>query len=575
MRLTGIDTDLAEFERLAQSCHIADLEAADMLYRGELLQDIDIASAPFEAWLAAERTRTLELAQSTLRRVAERLEPADPSKAIQFARQLIALDAFGEDAHRLLMRLYARTGRRAEAARQYQICTDMLREEFSLAPEPETQALARRIAQGEFSPLRTAPPPVAPDRAARARAGRPRWAMLLPQIRVGVAPLRNLTAGNRQERIVGAIADDIIADLVSGIRAISLCAIDSASDLAVRHNDIAYILTGSVQQVGRATHRLNVQILDALTREYLWVGRYEWNVDDFVAKRSGISRAISHGLHLLVIREASRSVAAPGTFSTSDCIDRARTLLEERNDAENVVGAQRWLLHAYSYDPRNVAILEALAHTCQLTVSQPWCYEPDAVAIAADVGIATAMAALARAPRLAAALRWKGMFASLEGRFEDAQAAFIETLALDPTRASAPAFIGYNNVFLGEPAAARSAISEAIRLESSDRRRQMWFFFAGFNELVAGQTDEAIAYFRRSLNLNPRYGSAALFSAAALALSGQTAAGKQQMALFREHYPEYRLSSFQQQWQTRSTVPSYRAAITPVVNAIRHLGLDS
>jgi hypothetical protein len=47
------------------------------------------------------------------------------------------------------------------------------------------------------------------------------------------------------------------------------------------------------------------------------------------------------------------------------------------------------------------------------------------------------------------------------------------------------------------------------------------------------------------------------------------------MALFREHYPEYHLSSFQRQWHTRSTAPGYRAAITPVFNAIQHLGLDS
>src|SRR4030095_12381938 len=53
-----------------------------------------------------------------------------------------------EPAHRALMQLYAQTGRRSAALRQYQLCLTTLRRELRTEPEPETQALHEEILRG-------------------------------------------------------------------------------------------------------------------------------------------------------------------------------------------------------------------------------------------------------------------------------------------------------------------------------------------------------------------------------------------------------------------------------------------
>ena len=65
------------------------------------------------------------------------------------AGRLLRSEPTREDAHRLLMRCYARLGERAQALRQFRMCEEILRVEFEARPEPATLAL--------FDQLRLAP----------------------------------------------------------------------------------------------------------------------------------------------------------------------------------------------------------------------------------------------------------------------------------------------------------------------------------------------------------------------------------------------------------------------------------
>jgi len=64
-----------------------------------------------------------------------------PDRGIAVANSMLALDPSLEWAHRALMRLYLRTGRREAALRQYQECTRILSEELGVAPAEETRRL--------------------------------------------------------------------------------------------------------------------------------------------------------------------------------------------------------------------------------------------------------------------------------------------------------------------------------------------------------------------------------------------------------------------------------------------------
>jgi len=61
--------------------------------------------------------------------------------ALDFARRWVELDPLSEGAHRELMRLYAWTGQRPSALKQYRQCVRSLDRELGVAPLPEKRGL--------------------------------------------------------------------------------------------------------------------------------------------------------------------------------------------------------------------------------------------------------------------------------------------------------------------------------------------------------------------------------------------------------------------------------------------------
>lgn len=84
----------------------------------------------------------LYAAEGKLDLAAERLE------------RLIEADPLNEDANRLMMRVYAETGSRQKAHRQYETFRDALRREIGAAPSEETETLMRDILAGKVGRAR-------------------------------------------------------------------------------------------------------------------------------------------------------------------------------------------------------------------------------------------------------------------------------------------------------------------------------------------------------------------------------------------------------------------------------------
>src|SRR5439155_75978 len=72
----------------------------------------------------------------------------DIASALAHAKARLALDPLHEPAHRDLMRLYARSGDRSAALRQYHECVRLLDGELGVAPIAETKALHDAIEAG-------------------------------------------------------------------------------------------------------------------------------------------------------------------------------------------------------------------------------------------------------------------------------------------------------------------------------------------------------------------------------------------------------------------------------------------
>ena len=78
-------------------------------------------------------------------------EAGDYPTAIRVIAPLLTRDPTDETAHRELMRLYALSGQRHEALRQYQRCVDALNDELDVSPDAATEALYAQILNGTLS----------------------------------------------------------------------------------------------------------------------------------------------------------------------------------------------------------------------------------------------------------------------------------------------------------------------------------------------------------------------------------------------------------------------------------------
>jgi DNA-binding SARP family transcriptional activator len=156
----ALGSDAATFRRLIATESTTALEQAAALYRGDFLRGLDVDEAAFEEWLSAERERFRNealIAFGTL--VARHLEAAAYDAAIDAASRLLAIEPGHEPAHRALMRVYAATGRRAAALRQYQRCVEALQHDLGIEPSPETRAMYQQIVRTPAAP----PPPAEHD----------------------------------------------------------------------------------------------------------------------------------------------------------------------------------------------------------------------------------------------------------------------------------------------------------------------------------------------------------------------------------------------------------------------------
>ncbi len=128
------------------------LAIAARLYEGDLLSGFLVkGSTTFEEWLLSEQERLREGAVTALRTLVEAyLARGEYRVGIQFALRLVAVDPLSEEAHRYLIRLYALSGRRSRAVRQYEELCKILEEELGVEPMEETTELHESILGGDM-----------------------------------------------------------------------------------------------------------------------------------------------------------------------------------------------------------------------------------------------------------------------------------------------------------------------------------------------------------------------------------------------------------------------------------------
>jgi adenylate cyclase len=285
------EVDVREFELRVGSDDPEELSGALAIYRHDLLEGFVVREAAFEDWLRAARSRLRDRACAGYERLAERLSDLGRlEEAMDQLRSRLAIDPACEQAHRSLMELLARTGRRSDALRQYQQCVDALDRELGTEPSAQTLAILEKI--------RGAEAPVVPQKAVAAEPPLPVIEPIAEPPSVAVLPFENLSP-EEDSYFTDGITEDIITALS---RFGSLLVIARASTFAYRDRDVLdqqigeelgaeFIVRGSVRREGPRI-RLSVQLLEARTGKHLWAQRFDREVEDVFLVQDEVTETI-------------------------------------------------------------------------------------------------------------------------------------------------------------------------------------------------------------------------------------------------------------------------------------------
>ena len=145
------------------------LAEACELYRDDFLACFSLRDAPeFDDWqlLQAEILRR-ELTEALECLVEGCSAQSDFERAKGFAQRWLSLDPFSEPAHAHLIRLYAWSGQRQAALRQYQECVKRLEQELGVPPLASTTELYKAVKSNKSLPMPERLSPIASSREAR------------------------------------------------------------------------------------------------------------------------------------------------------------------------------------------------------------------------------------------------------------------------------------------------------------------------------------------------------------------------------------------------------------------------
>jgi tetratricopeptide (TPR) repeat protein len=264
--------------------------------------------------------------------------------------------------------------------------------------------------------------------------------------------------------------------------------------------------------------RVNVQLIDAETGNHIWADRFDKPAADLFQMQDEIVARLANQLGAeLISAEARRAQQAPNPDSMDLYFQGLASLNKGINPA-NMAQARGFFERAVALDPDN---LDALLGVGRVDYSIGGAYlsdDRDARLAAAETTIAKV---LSRRPDDALAHEIMGGILNQTGRSEQGIAELERALALDPNDAAAQGMIGLAKTFLGRFAETVAHEEEALRLSPRDSFAWLWLHFEGGAKMALGANEEAVALFRRSIEINRTIPLSHFFLAAALANLGK------------------------------------------------------
>ena len=257
------------------------------------------------------------------------------------------------------------------------------------------------------------------------------------------------------------------------------------------------------------------------------------------------------------------------------CLSLADTASERAWSFHNSTEALFWFRSVLKVDPQNTTARLASARVYQYIASQPWWHNNVSLAKGA-ASKALAMLEEPFKPHNAVESSEKalvcGQLYSAIAEPNVANKYLNEGITIDPGCSIGHYFLHFNNIFT-DPRDDRilSGLDKAVGLaeaEGSQRRLAAALYFRGFANTLFSNYHEAIRDLKRSMAINPGYGSAnlALIAVAALAQHKDT---YKSVRCFKERYPNFTSDILDYMWVDRSSCSEYQRLVRPIVEVVK------
>jgi TolB-like protein/class 3 adenylate cyclase/tetratricopeptide (TPR) repeat protein len=346
-----------------------------------------------------------------------------------------------------------------------------------------------------------------------------------PRLSIVVLPFANIGGDAAQDYFVDGVSESLTTDL-SRISGSVVIARNTAFTYKGKPFDVKrigrelnvrYVLEGSVQRGGNRM-RINVQLIDAESGSHLWAERFDKPLADLFDMQDEIVARLANTLNTqLITAEARRAERAPTPDST-DLTFQGMARLNKGQIPADLAQARSFFERALALNPDN---LDALLGAASIDASLAINYMNDDKAACLMAVEATLTKAMALAPNNAWVHYSIGNVQINTNRGVQGIAEFERALALNPNYAAAYAQIGAAKVFIGHPGETEAHVLDALRLSPRDTFAYVWLGYLALSKLFLGAAEEAVAWYRRSLEINANRIISHVYLAAALAELGR------------------------------------------------------
>ena len=397
-----------------------------------------------------------------------------------------------------------------------------------------------------------------------------------PRLSIVVLPFANIGGDSEQDHFVDGVTESLTTDL-SRIRGAVVIGRNTAFtykgkavDLKQigRELNVRYVLEGSVQR-GGARMRVNVQLIDAETGNHLWAERFDKPLADLFDMQDEIVARLAGALNTeLIAAEARRAEQAPSPDSM-DLYFQGLACFNKGITPDNIAQAQSFFDRALSADPGNVDALVWSARMDGSAGGHSFVADPMAAFAAAE---AKATKALSSVPDHALGHMCLGLVYISTKRGAQGIAQCEHALALDRNLATAHSIVGMGKVFIGRAEETEAHISEALRLSPRDTMAYSWMNVAGIAKNHLGLWEQAVAWFRRSIEANRNFPHSHFVLGAALAQLGRLDEARSAVKAGLALNPAFSISRARANWVAMSDDPTYLAQGDRIYEGLRKAG---